>query len=306
MGVRTALVGAGRMGRLHLRALGRTEAVRLVGVVDPAPAARREVAAQGFPAYASVAELLAAGRVEAAVVATPTPTHLDLVRVLAAAGVAVLCEKPCGLTEEEARLAGEAAAAAGVVLQVGYWRRFVPSLARLRGRIAAGELGTVVQVHCAQWDARPPSADFLRESGGILVDMGVHEFEMLRWLTGQEVVAATGFASAGGPGPVVPGDRESVGLALALSAGAVGLVSLGRRFPPGDAAWVRVIGTDGVEVVSFLEPPGGEEALVRALVAQAEAFAAAVRGGPLRGATAEDARAALAAAAHAADGMRDA
>ncbi|HXF38034.1 MAG TPA: Gfo/Idh/MocA family oxidoreductase [Actinomycetota bacterium] len=303
--MRTALVGLGRMGLLHLRALRRTDALRLTAVVDPSPAARAGAAAEGVPAFASVEELLGSIRVDAAVVAAPTPTHLELVRLLAAAGVSVLCEKPCGLTEEEARQAGEAAAAAGVVLQVGYWRRFVPSLARLRDRIASGALGAVMQVGCFQWDERPPSVDFRRSSGGILVDMGVHEFDMLRWLTGQEIVASAGFAGRSFAARTVPGDPESVGVAVALSGGTVALVSLGRRFPAGDAARVEVMGTVAAEDVRFLWPPAGEATLVDALVAQAEAFAAAVRGGAVAGATADDAGAALAAAALAAGSVRD-
>jgi myo-inositol 2-dehydrogenase/D-chiro-inositol 1-dehydrogenase len=293
------------VGRLHLRALRRTDALRLVAVADPSPTARAEAASERVEAFGSVEELLAARPVDAAVVAAPTPTHLGLIRVLAQAGVSILCEKPCGLTEEEAREAGEAAAAAGVVLQVGYWRRFVPALARLRGRIEAGALGDVIQVSCFQWDERPPPLGFRRSSGGILVDMGVHEFDLLRWLTGQEIVVAAGLAGRVATEPRVPGDPESVGVVVGLSGGAVGVVSLGRRFPPGDAARVQVMGTEGSEEVRFLWPPDGEAALVEALVAQAEAFAAAVRGGPLMGATAGDARAALAAAALAAGGIRD-
>lgn len=305
MGVRTALVGAGRMGRLHLQALRRTRALRLEAVADPSPDVRAGLASSDLALFGSVEELLGSMEIEAAVVAAPTPTHLELVRTLAGAGVSVLCEKPCGLTEEQARQAGEAAAAAGVVLQIGYWRRFVPSLTRLRERIASGAIGTVLQVSCFQWDERPPSVAFRRSSGGIVVDMGVHEFDMIRWLTGQEIVASAGFAGRTPVGPAVPGDPGSAGLVVTLSGGALGMVSLGRRFPPGDAARVEVIGTGHAEEVWFLRPPGGEAAIVDALVTQAEAFADAVRGGPLVGATAEDAQAALAAAALAQRSIRD-
>jgi myo-inositol 2-dehydrogenase/D-chiro-inositol 1-dehydrogenase len=296
MGVTLAVVGAGRMGWLHLQAVRRLEAVRVAGVVDPSAAARERAEGQGVRSFASLEDLLREARPDGAIVAAPSPLHLELVRALARERVGVLCEKPCGLTPEEARRAGEAALLAGTVLQVGYWRRFVPALADLRRRLQAGELGAVVQVSCFQWDGRPPPAEFRRTSGGIVVDMGVHELDAIRWLTGQEVEDAAAFASWVGAADPVPEDPEAAVIALRLSGGALGLVSLGRRFPPGDACRVQVVGTDGAEEVPFLWPPEGEEALLAALRAQAEAFAAALRGEPVAGATAEDAVAALEAA----------
>ena len=72
-------------------------------------------------------------------------------------------------------------------LQVAYWRRFIPGLRRLHDRIAAGEFGVIHLVTCYQWDEQPPSAAFRAHSGGIAIDMGVHEFDQLRWLTGQDI-----------------------------------------------------------------------------------------------------------------------
>ncbi len=84
-----------------------------------------------------------------------------------------------------------------MLLQVGYWRRFVPELRQLRDRVAAGELGQICQVSCMQWDAELPSEQFRAHSGGIAVDMGVHEFDEVRWLLGQEFRWVT--ATAAGP-----------------------------------------------------------------------------------------------------------
>src|SRR5689334_17297936 len=100
-----ALVGAGRMGRVHLRALQAAEGVRTAAVVEPAPAVRAAVEAQGLPTVASVEELLARRRPDAAIVAAPSRLHLPLVTALSAAGVPVLCEKPAGLRADEARAA---------------------------------------------------------------------------------------------------------------------------------------------------------------------------------------------------------
>jgi myo-inositol 2-dehydrogenase / D-chiro-inositol 1-dehydrogenase len=113
--------------------------------------------------------------------------HAQIVGEAAARGLPILCEKPCGVTIAQARKAAEAAAAAQVPFQVAYWRRYVPALRALRDRVAAGDLGTVHLVACYQWDAEPPSAAFRAHSGGIFIDMGVHEFDQLRWLTGQDI-----------------------------------------------------------------------------------------------------------------------
>src|SRR5436305_1439356 len=289
--VRVAVVGAGRMGRAHLRALRRADGVTVAAVVDPVPAVRSELEAAGLQAYAAVDELLAGlPDVDAVVVAAPTDLHLELVTQLAAAHLPILCEKPCGLRPDETVQAVEAAAAAQVVLQVGYWRRFVPALRQLRERLMAGAFGTPLLVSCWQWDAAPPSDAFRARSGGILLDMGVHELDQIRWLTGRELADVVVRAPATGDDP------DSVAALVELDGGAAGFVSLGRMFPHGDCCWVELMGTEGHARELFMWGDAGERVFEDALVAQAEAFAATVRGAPQRGATGEDAVRAIEAA----------
>jgi myo-inositol 2-dehydrogenase / D-chiro-inositol 1-dehydrogenase len=267
-----ALVGAGRMGQMHLRACRIARRVRLVAVVDPVPEARRRVEeSHGVPAVASLDELAAVGGVEGVVIAAPTDLHLELVGRCARAGLPVLCEKPCGLTPQETREAARAAERAGVVLQVGYYRRFVPGLVSLRARIASGERGSVSLVALHQWDEQPPGAAFERRSGSIVVDMGVHEFDQVRWLTGQEVedvVAVRGRA----------GDDGTVAALLRLSGGALAVVTLGRRFPVPDSCWVEVVATNGYERLPFIWGAEGDAVMLGAVAAELDAFAARVRG----------------------------
>src|SRR5258706_4269411 len=197
--VRIAVIGAGRMGQVHLEALRQSRSARPVAVVDPVPAVRDAVAAGGLAAYATVEQLLVAGGFDGALIAAPTDLHASLVTTLAAARVPILCEKPCGTTSEEAVVAARAVEAAGTLLQIGYWRRFVPELAALRERVARGELGEITLVASHQWDEHPPGAEFRAHSGGIAADMGVHEFDQVRWLLGQEFekVAAMPAGAAG-------------------------------------------------------------------------------------------------------------
>ncbi len=292
-----ALVGVGRMGSAHLRALQGSDVVRVVAVSDPDPVARDRAVAGGLRAHATLEELIHAGGFDAALVASPTDSHLDAVRALCGAGVPTLCEKPCGRSAGEALQAGRAAAEAGVPLQIGYWRRFVPSLRALHDEIHGGAFGAVQLVHCFHWDERPPPAAFRVRSGGIVIDMGVHEIDMTRWLTGEDVVGAFGAAASIGIDPPVEGDPESASFLARLSGGGLLSATLGRRFPLGDGCRIQVIGLEEAADVPFVWPPDGDRTFEGALRAQAEAFAAWIAGGPCLGATAEDATAALAAAA---------
>jgi myo-inositol 2-dehydrogenase/D-chiro-inositol 1-dehydrogenase len=293
---RLGLVGAGRMGRTHLRALAGSERVEVAAVAEPSAANRALLSLPARRLHPDVDALLAAGGLDGVLIAAPSPLHVGVVERIAAAGLPILCEKPCGVSAAEARQAAALAEQAGVRLQVAYWRRFVPELRRLKERIAAGELGALYFVACFQWDETPPAATFRAASGGPFIDMGVHEFDQLRWLTGQEPGNFRVARSKTTFDANVPEDPDAVQALCDLSGGASGLVSLGRRFPVGDACWAQAFGTRGFEDCRFLWPPAGEQVFLAALRRQAEDFADAVRGKPSEGATAADAVAALSAA----------
>ena len=291
---RLGLVGAGRMGRTHLRALAGSEQVAVTAIAEMSAAARAAVSAPGVTLHASTAEMLETAALDGVLIAAPTDQHGAIIAEVAAHGLPVLCEKPCGLTAAAARASARAAAVAGVPLQVAYWRRFVPGLQRLHDQIAAGELGTIHLITCYQWDEQPPPAAFRAHSGGIAIDMGVHEFDQLRWLTGQDISRLATVAS--GPAPEGIADVDGAQVIATLSGGATGFVSLGRYYPAGDAVWAEVFGTRGAERCDVIDPAEGERAQLQALRRQAESFAGFARGAPCAGATADDAIAALAAA----------
>jgi len=287
------LIGAGRMGRTHLRALAGSDIVQVTAVAEMSPAAREAV--EGIATYGSVAEMLDHAALDGVLIAAPTDQHGAIIAEVAARELPILCEKPCGLTAAAAQASAQAAAAAGVPLQVAYWRRFVPGLRQLHDRIAAGELGVIHLVTCYQWDERPPSPVFRAHSGGIAIDMGVHEFDQLRWLTGQDIAGLAVVASGEAPDGIA--DVDGAQVVLTLTGGATGFVSLGRYFRLGDAVWAEAFGTEGHERCDVIDPAEGEVAQLAALRAQAESFAAYATGsGPCQGATAGDAIAALTAA----------
>jgi myo-inositol 2-dehydrogenase / D-chiro-inositol 1-dehydrogenase len=285
------LVGAGRMGRTHLRALAGSDLVRVTAIAEPSAAARAEVAAPGVSVHESVKEMLDQAELDGVLIAAPTDQHGAVIAEVAARGLPILCEKPCGLTAAAAR----ASAQAGVPLQVAYWRRFVPGLRQLHDRIAAGDLGVIHLVTCYQWDERPPSPIFRAHSGGIAIDMGVHEFDQLRWLTGQDIGGLSVVTSGSAPDGIA--DVDGAQVILTLTGGATGFVSLGRYHPLGDIVWAEAFGTRAHERCDVIDPAEGEVAQLEALRRQAESFAAfAVGDGPCEGATVADAIAALVAA----------
>jgi myo-inositol 2-dehydrogenase / D-chiro-inositol 1-dehydrogenase len=282
------LIGAGRMGRTHLRALAGSDVVKVVAVAEPLAAARQGV--EGIATYESVKELLDRAELDGVLIAAPTDQHGAVIAEVAARGLPILCEKPCGLTAAAARTS----ARVGVPLQVAYWRRFVPGLRQLHDRIAAGDLGVIHLVTCYQWDERPPSPKFRAHSGGIAIDMGVHEFDQLRWLTGQDIAGLSVVTSGEAPDGIA--DVDGAQVILSLTGGATAFVSLGRYFRLGDAVWAEAFGTEGHERCDVIDPAEGEVAQLAALRAQAESFASFAAGGPCEGATIDDAIAALTAA----------
>jgi myo-inositol 2-dehydrogenase / D-chiro-inositol 1-dehydrogenase len=285
---RLALAGAGRMGRTHLRALADSSDVVVSDVVEPVAEIRHELAAEGRLVHESLDALLAGAPPDGLLVAAPTRFHEEIVSSAVAAGVPVLCEKPAGLTAAQVARSGRLAAEAGVPFQVAYWRRHVPELRALRDRIRAGALGEIHLVLAFQWDEAPPAAAFRAASGGLFVDMGVHELDQLRWLTGREITGIAGVTGKGG------GDEpDSAQALLTLSEGVSGVVSLGRYHPGGDVAGVEVFGTEGHERLVFLDPARADAVLHEALRRQAKAFADHVRTGASAGASVEDAVAAL-------------
>jgi myo-inositol 2-dehydrogenase/D-chiro-inositol 1-dehydrogenase len=301
--VRIALIGAGRIGRVHLGALQSSEAIELAGVVEPFAPTREALINEGVRVHETVDQLLEREPPEGVLIVAPSDQHQALVATFAGAGIPMLCEKPLGVRVQDTVAAARSAEQAGVMLQVGYWRRFVPELRKLRERVAAGELGEISQLSCMQWDAELPSEQFRAHSGGISVDMGVHEFDQARWLLGQEFEWVV--ATAAGPSSAArsAADPDAATILAQLSGGAAATISLGRRFPHADSCWLELWGTAGYERVPFMWDTAGDEVFRSAMLTQAEAFAGAVRGGPCEGAQGADALAALTIAEWAAESL---
>ena len=293
---RLGLAGGGRMGRFHMESLLAGGDVRVVSVAEPSAAARAEIEGPGVSVHATIGAMLDAGGIDGVLVAVPSPLHVGVVREIADRGLPILCEKPCGVTAAMAREALGIAEAAGVVLQIAYWRRFVPSLQTLRSKIASGALGGLYHLDAQQWDGAPPAAAFRATSGGVYVDMMVHELDQIRWLSGQDYVEVRALASRVEEEPV-PGDAECATALFRLSGGTTATATAGRRYPGGDSIRVMAYGTSDAADLLVHRPSEGVDVIPEALRRQAAGFAARVGGAAgTGGATAADAVAALAGA----------
>ena len=292
------VVGAGRMGSTHARILaGSVPEARLVAIADLNHVAARRLADElGVEAvFGSPEELAVAAGVDAVIVAVSSRHHLDVVRIAAAAGRHILCEKPLALTIEETDAAIAAAQTTGVRLQVGFMRRWDPDYRQARQRLVDGALGRPTLFKSLQFDA-DPIPDTYRDptvSGGIMVDMGIHEFDLARWLLDEEVAEVHAFGEA-----VIDeelgrlGDVDNAVVNLRFAGGAVGSVELSRNAAYGEDVRTEVLGPEGSVFVGLLPltqgafagtgrlaidtVPTSEPRFGRALVEQARGFVRAI------------------------------
>ncbi len=248
------LIGAGRMGRVHADILAHeVSEARLVAVADVDAAAARAVAGPlGARVYQDYGELLRDDMVQAVLVATPTRSHMRIVSDAVSAGVGIFCEKPLALSVEETRAMAFLANEAGVHLQVGLYRRFDPDYRRARQRIRSGAIGRPQFVRSVQYDTFVPPLDFCDPSvsGGIAVDMGIHEFDIAAWLLDDEIEAVHSFGAINGPAELSAiGDVDTFIATMRFRSGALGSVELIRDVGYAEEVRTEVIGTRGSVII---------------------------------------------------------
>ena len=187
------MIGAGRMGQAHARVLRTLSDVRITEVVDFVPENAAKVAATLGAKTSDLDGVLANPEIDAVFITTPTPTHAEVVCRCAEAGKAVFVEKPLAHTLEAAQKVVDVVARTGVPCQVGFQRRYDPAYVAVKKRIDAGELGRVENFRAISRDPFEPPLAFLQTSGGLLVDLGIHDFDSARFFCGEvEEVYATG------------------------------------------------------------------------------------------------------------------
>jgi len=222
-----AVIGAGRIGRIHARSIAGHARARLAGIADPDEAAAGDLSTACGTAPITLDEAFAA---EAVLIASPTPTHADYIERAAAARRAVFCEKPIDLSAERVRACLEAVARAGTTLMVGFNRRFDPSFAELKRRLDAGAIGRLETLAITSRDPAPPPAAYLAQSGGLFRDMMIHDFDMARFLLGEEPTTLHAAASClVDPAIARAGDVDTAMVTLTTRSGALCQITNSRR-----------------------------------------------------------------------------
>ena len=181
---KVVLIGAGRIGHIHARNAALNPRLQLAGVVDAVDDAAQALAGEWNTAVATLDAALADASVAGVIIASSTDTHLDYCLRAAAAGKAIFCEKP--VDQDLARARGAAAELADARLLLAFNRRFDPNFQALKARLDSGAIGTIESLQITSNDPSPPPASYVAVSGGLFKDMAIHDFDMARWLLGEE------------------------------------------------------------------------------------------------------------------------
>ncbi|MCI0393925.1 MAG: inositol 2-dehydrogenase [Chloroflexi bacterium] len=259
MNVRIALIGAGRMGATLAHHLAFSlEMADFVAIADPNPENATGLAQKlGVAAvYSDYQEMLARSDLDAVVIVTPTNTHVEVIQAAAAAGKHIFTEKPLALTLAGCDEAIAAVEAAGVKMQVGFMRHFDPAYMAAKQKIDEGAIGRPVMFKSTGRDPWRTSLEYARRenSGGLIADMGAHDFDLARWLMGDEVVRVY----SEGECLVFPelkevGDIDNAVVNLKFANEAVGNVDLSRNAIYGYDIRTEIIGSEGSLMVGGLQ-----------------------------------------------------
>ncbi|MBV0912290.1 inositol 2-dehydrogenase [Anianabacter salinae] len=246
MTVRFGVLGAGRIGQVHAKAIASVDGAALVAVADPVAAAAASVQDKYGCDIRSIEQILASEDIDAVIVCTPTNTHADLIESFVKAGKAVFCEKPVDLDVARARQVIETVAAENGRLMVGFQRRFDPDFRALKAAIDDGAIGAVEMITLTSRDPGAPPAEYIKSSGGIFRDMTIHDFDVARWLLAEEVETVMAQASVlTDPGIADLGDYDSVNVILRTASGKQCTITNTRRATYGYDQRIEVHGSGG-------------------------------------------------------------
>lgn len=244
--MRIGLAGVGRIGAFHAVTLAGLEGVDEVVLTDADPGLAEKVASElGLGTAPDVESLLAAG-IDGFVITAATPAHAPLLRAGLAAGIPTFCEKPVAATLQETLELTVLAESTDVPSHVGFQRRFDVGYQRARDAVASGELGTIHAVRALTHDQEPPPAAYVRGSGGLFRDCSVHDFDIVRFVTGREVatVYATG-ANKGAAFFAEAGDVDTAAAILTLDDGTLVTATSTRYSGGGHDVRMEVMGERG-------------------------------------------------------------
>jgi myo-inositol 2-dehydrogenase/D-chiro-inositol 1-dehydrogenase len=243
------VIGAGRIGQVHAATIAyRVNTAQLAAVTDPVPDAARAVAEKfRVPTIAGdYRAIVGDPGIDAVLICTPTDTHAEIIAAAARAGKHIFCEKPVALNLADTDAAIQAVERAGVKFQVGFNRRFDANFARARQAVASGEIGAPQIIHIVSRDPGPPPIGYIKSSGGIFLDMTIHDWDIARFLIGDEIdeVYVQGGVMVD-PAIGAAGDIDTHVTLLRFRNGVIGTVDNSRRAVYGYDQRVEVFGSAG-------------------------------------------------------------
>lgn len=247
MTIRFAILGAGRIGLVHAQSIASNRKAELVAVADPFEAAAQKLVVTYGGEIRSIAQISQSDDIDAVLICTPTNTHADLIEKFTRAGKAIFCEKPIDLNLERVKSCLAVVAQNAAKLMVGFNRRFDPHFIALKKTVDAGTIGDVEMVNIVSRDPGPPPYDYIKVSGGIFKDMTIHDFDMARFLLGEEI--ETIFASASvlvDPKIATLSDFDSANVILTTASGKQCSISNSRRASYGYDQRIEVLGSLGM------------------------------------------------------------
>lgn len=246
MTVRFAVLGAGRIGQVHADAIAAVPGAVLTAVADAVAAAAQSVADMHGCDIRSIDDIEGASDIDAVVICTPTDTHADLIERFVKVGKAVFCEKPVDLSVARVQACIKVVDRVGGKLMVGFQRRFDPDFRALKAAIDDGKIGDVEMVTLTSRDPAAPPISYIERSGGIFRDMTIHDFDVARWLLGEEPVSVMAAASVlTDPAIGKVGDFDSANVILTTASGKQATISNTRRATYGYDQRIEVHGSEG-------------------------------------------------------------
>lgn len=245
--LRIGILGCGRIGQVHARSIKALDGAQVVAVADAIPAAAQALAATTSAEVRDVEAILSASDVDAVIIGTPTDSHFGQIMGAAKAGKAIFCEKPVDMSVENIRACMDAVQVANVPFMTGFNRRFDPNFAALRARLRAGDIGAVELVSITSRDPSPPPVSYIARSGGLFRDMMIHDFDMARFLMGEEFIRLHAVGSAlVDPEIGAAGDVDTAAVILTTASGRICQISNSRRASYGYDQRIEVHGQRGM------------------------------------------------------------
>jgi myo-inositol 2-dehydrogenase/D-chiro-inositol 1-dehydrogenase len=245
--IEVALFGAGRIGSIHAANLARQPGVRLKYVADVNRSAAVALAGKYRAEVRAADAIFAEEAITAIVIASSTDTHAELIQRGAASGKAIFCEKPVDLDLVRARACAQAVGKSGVICMIGFQRRYDPTFAALKARLASGEIGDPEMLVVTSRDPAPPPIEYVSTSGGIFKDMLIHDFDIFRWILDDEALTlyATGSCLTD-PAIAGVGDIDSTAVTIRTRRGRIAQINTSRRAAYGYDQRFEVLGSKGM------------------------------------------------------------